>query len=92
MRATQFLGMSKDNIIAVVKRNRRDYRLVAEVNTVDLDTAYRLTNNIDDVWTKNPGVKVYVGESDRSTSVGDLLVKDNITYIVAAIGFVRIPS
>jgi len=62
---------------------------VAEVDTEDLNTAYYLTNNIDDNWTQNPSLKVK-GDSYRSTSVGDVLFKDGKYYTVEVLGFKEI--
>lgn len=62
--------------------------LVAEVNTNNLDDAYRLTNNIDSGWHANSEVK-YLGPPDgcRSTSMGDVLELDGKFHVVAMIGF-----
>jgi hypothetical protein len=66
-------------------------KLVAEVDTDNLDEAYRLTNHIDDVWDKNE--EVLVVQHSRSTSCGDILLDQNgCAWIVAAVGFERIPS
>lgn len=49
------------------------FEKVAEVNAVNIEDAYRLTNNIDRDWTKNHGVKA-VRKGLRSTSVGDIII------------------
>lgn len=64
-----------------------EYESVAIIPTDDLDEAYRLTNHIDDDWTKNPDVTyVNVGPA-RSSSVGDILVRDGAYYLVEPWGF-----
>lgn len=61
-------------------------RNAAAVQTNSLDEAYQLTNNIDQHWTENQGVKAS-GLSLRSTSVGDVLEHDDHFYVVEACGF-----
>ncbi|MBP7937609.1 MAG: hypothetical protein KA354_23455 [Phycisphaerae bacterium] len=66
------------------------YRLVAEVETVDLKMAYSLTNHGEDDWARNRGVKAR-GNERRSTSVGDILVTpDNRVFRVASFGFIHL--
>lgn len=65
--------------------------LVATVKTDDLEEAFRLTNNIDDIWTKNPEVTSHTSRP-RSTSVGDVMLKDlnclgGAWYVVESLGF-----
>jgi hypothetical protein len=76
------------------------YYKVAEINTDSLDVAFHDTNHIDHDWTTNKSVKL-LGPADgldpddvqgpspshRSTSVGDLMVKDGVTYMVSNFGF-----
>jgi hypothetical protein len=51
-------------------------RRVAFVETSDPQEAYRLTNNIDQSWTENPGVDTAIPNPRiRSTSVGDVIVE-----------------
>lgn len=50
-----------------------DWKLVAEVEGDDPDTAFGLTNHIDSPWTDNPGVTPIGGTRQRSTSVGDIV-------------------
>jgi hypothetical protein len=50
-----------------------NYQLVAAVNTNELETAFLLTNHIDQAWQENDGVFTFVG-SCRSTSVNDVVV------------------
>jgi hypothetical protein len=63
--------------------------LVAEVETDDLNEAYRLTNHIDEPWWDNSGVKCY--KQSRSTSVGDfMLTSKGEWYQVASVGFEKV--
>lgn len=57
-------GLSEQNFPA-------DYELVAEVDTNDVEYAYKLTNHIDCPWWENREVKAI--KQTRSTSVGDVL-------------------
>lgn len=62
------------------------YYPVACVDTDDLEVAYRQTNHITHDWTTNPDVSCY-RVRNRSTSVGDLAVNRDKTYVVASFGF-----
>jgi hypothetical protein len=64
----------------------KDLTLVAEVQTDDLEDAFRLTNHIEYDWWKNPEV-IPCTDPTRSTSVGDLMEKDGKFFIVASCGF-----
>ena len=66
--------------------------LVAEVDTDDLDEAFRLTNNITHLWVINKGVKAVEGVQHRSTSVGDLLEWNGKSYVVESVGFRELTS
>ena len=66
---------------------KNNLHLVAEVDTNDLDEAYRLTNNITNSWIINKGVKAVEGVQHRSTSVGDLLECNGKSYVVESVGF-----
>ena len=66
-----------------------DLEIVAEVDGFNLDDAFRLTNHIDHAWQKNKGIKVLSNKA-RSTSVGDIMIRDGKRYIVAGCGFVEI--
>lgn len=67
-----------------------DLTKVAEVDTNDPETAFRLTNNIEHSWTRNGGVTPLVSRP-RSTSVGDVMEIDNESYIVVtSLGFKEI--
>ena len=62
---------------------------VAEVETDDLDVAYRQTNHIDTAWYENADVVAYNRDA-RSTSVGDVLELNGERYVVAVAGFLKI--
>lgn len=57
---------------------------------VSLEEAFDLTNSVEQHWTKNfPGT--FFGYQNRSTSVGDVILKDNVLYVVDHVGFLEIP-
>jgi len=61
---------------------------VACVATNNLDTAYQLTNHIEQSWTKNPFVQVLnVSGAVRSTSAGDIMIHNDKCYVVDVCGF-----
>ena len=66
--------------------------LVAEVDTDDLDEAFRLTNNITHLWVINKGVRAVESVQHRSTSVGDLLEWNDKIYVVESFGFRELTS
>lgn len=66
------------------------FELVAEVEGDDLERAFSATNHIDSDWSENPGVEVKTTAPRRSTSVGDLVVRDRATFVVAKFGFSEI--
>lgn len=65
---------------------------VATVDTNELDTAYSETNHIDWEWWKNPTIlHTDLSNSKRSTSVGDLLEKEDGTlWVVMSCGFEKL--
>jgi len=66
----------------------REYTLVAVVDSDDLEDGFRFTNHIEHDWSKQPAAIVTpLPGSHRSTSVGDLIVRDQATYIVKPCGF-----
>lgn len=70
-----------------------DYELVAEVECKDLEDAFRATNTIDDIWTKNPEVIQLHKRQCRSTSVGDVLEdEDGIAMYCAPCGWDEIET
>ena len=88
-RDTQFFGHED-----IVKRqdiidgfdDKSMYEMVGFVRTDDLDVAYQLTNHIAHNWTTNPEVEAH-GPTQRSTSIGDILVNDNGVFAVSSVGF-----
>ncbi|OUM04474.1 hypothetical protein [Variovorax sp. JS1663] len=66
------------------------FELVAEVEGDDLERAFSATNHIDRDWSDNPDVEVKTTNPRRSTSVGDLVVRDGTTFIVDKFGFSEI--
>lgn len=64
--------------------------LVAEVEGDDLERAFSATNHIDSDWSENPDVAVKTTNPRRSTSVGDLVVRDGVTFVVDKFGFSEI--
>lgn len=63
------------------------FELVAHVESDDLERAFAATNHIDRDWSDNPDVEVKTTGSRRSTSVGDLVVRDGLTFVVGKFGF-----
>tara|TARA_R110000787_G_scaffold281108_1_gene392230 strand:+ start:379 stop:807 length:429 start_codon:yes stop_codon:yes gene_type:complete len=64
--------------------NEKPYKKVASVETVSLQQAFRLTNNIDESWVDNSDVKLECelpeGKNGlRSTSSGDVMIIDEGT-------------
>jgi hypothetical protein len=54
-----------------------------------VDTAYELTNHIDCAWWENEGV-TRVGPEARSTSVGDVIVRNEEVWLCARVGWTRL--
>ena len=78
---------------AFFHKHKADYKLVAMVDTDNLDEAYALTNSIGDGWWNNEKVESdYTDEAGkRSTSVGDLIITDkNEFHVVGAFGFINV--
>lgn len=83
---------SEDTDAAAMAWNTGGFELVAEVyGSTSLDRAYQLTNTIDQSWWRNPDVTMR-GDRDscRSTSVGDIIERDDRRYIVSNLGFTEI--
>jgi hypothetical protein len=66
------------------------YRLVATVRTDQLDEAFRKTNTVEQDWWTNPGVTPVVWVPLRSTSVGDVIVGGDGSYLCCAVGWKKI--
>jgi len=61
----------------------------AIVKAENLEKVYEVTNNIEDLWTKNPEIQQVLTDSRRSLSVGDLVhdLDENKFYVVLSFGF-----
>lgn len=69
------------------------YVKVAEVNTLCLDNVYSRTQHVSQHWFDNPTTDLSTfadREKVRSTSMGDVLVKDGVGYLVAMYGFIEL--
>ena len=77
---------SMDNYFGKEKPKADDLELVATVNTTDLEEAFKLTNHVEGNWIENENVTALV-ERARSTSCGDVMVREGKAYIVAMCGF-----
>ena len=83
--------MDAEKVKEVMKQVRvKDIEHVALVATDDLETAFRQTNHIDWDWFDNTDVKTI--KQSRSTSVGDVMIKDGLVYVVASCGFVHLST
>lgn len=70
---------------------QNEYRLVAVVDSNDLEDGFRYTNHVEADWAKFPAAIVTaLPGNHRSTSVGDIIVRDDSTYIVASCGFTKL--
>jgi len=62
------------------------FEKVAEVDTNSLEDVYHFTNHIDTAWWENP--RVTLVKESRSTSVGDVAIKDNgVRFICRRLGW-----
>jgi len=68
----------------VSKKMYDQYKVVAEVDSNNLTETFELMN----VW--NQPEKITVLNPHHSLSVGDILVKDNVEYVVDNIGFKKL--
>jgi hypothetical protein len=74
------LGPDPDAFVNIIK--------VAEVDTDELGEAYSRTNHIEECWMYSSDRQVRAEPGNhRSTSVGDVLEKDGVRYVVTATGF-----
>jgi len=64
------------------------YELVAEVDSDDVDDAFRLTNHIDVAWYENEGVTVH--KQARSTSVGDIIENNDGIFRCMPVGWEKL--
>lgn len=87
------MGMRDDGSQEEAARSLKEdgfYDLVAEVDTEDLETAWELTNHIDESWTENKGVKAKAEEA-RSSSPGDIFeTEGGDLFVCASVGFRKI--
>jgi len=76
----------------MVLANLDKYVVVAEVQGEKLEDAYRLTNSIETSWYKNedPIIDVKVTEGTRSTSIGDIIEKDGVMFMVDSYGYLNL--
>lgn len=79
------------------------YRPVAEINTAELETAWRLTNNLDVQWSlaADPRARILAPlyrERDgrvcglRSSMVGDLFAMAGRFFVAAPLGFIEVAA
>ena len=59
------------------QERERYYQLVAVVEAETLEEVYRLINHIDHDWRENALVRTVAITPPRSTSVGDVLVRED---------------
>ena len=83
--------LDADQLSAIVRElvGLGGYIAVANVDTDDLDVAYRQTNHITSDWTLNGEVEA-LAKRPRSSSVGDVFIHAGTAYVVASFGFERI--
>lgn len=70
--------------------NKNCYNKVAEISTDDVDLAYELSQSTNSTWTNNPQVAWTSDAKLRSTSVGDIIIIDNIQYLCKNVGWSRV--
>lgn len=57
-----------------------EYKLVAELDSSDLEEIFDLTNHVTKPWPTNEGVEMKTEAPVRSTSVGDVVRLPDMTY------------
>jgi len=84
------LSIRNDDMIRVADMELPEEHDEATSENV-LDVAFRLTNSIDYPWYTNQDLEVAEVAKDgcRSTSKGDIIIMNSITYIVSSYGFIR---
>ena len=65
-----------------------EYQLVAELETESLEEAFNLTNHVNCAWWDNEGVKLV--KQSRSTSVGDIVITSEGTFLCEEVGWTKI--
>jgi len=84
--ATEALGWPElYNLVAVVRLGLPENGL----EEVALETTYLLTQHLDRPWHQNPEVETK--KESRSTSVGDVIEDGETRWVVAPLGFKRLP-
>ena len=68
------------------------FQLVAEVDSLDLNKVFELTNHIDHDWTENSEVNLISNRTPRSTSVGDVIVVEDKHFLVEPVGWKEVPE
>lgn len=86
-----WMDLSELSVLAPAEKlwlcQRDHYLKVAEVTVDSLDEVFRLTNHILGDWRDNPEVRVLVEHAVRSTSVGDVIVRGDVAWLVEPFGF-----
>ena len=72
------------------KTTPQGFKLVALVHARDFDHAFQLTNHMDHAWWENPQVTLLVEPTQRSTSIGDVIIPLAEARMAAYYGFQRI--
>jgi len=67
-----------------------NYTLVALVDGESVDDAFFLTNHVNRPWWENDGVTLVGEPKVRSTSVGDVVVRDGESYRCARFGWEKV--
>jgi len=68
-----------------------EYEFVGVADTEDLDRAYYLSQNLEGAWGFNVGAWSKDLEV-RSTSIGDVLVRVGIVYVVGVCGIAQVDT
>jgi len=57
-----------------------------------LNIAYKVTNTVVNAWYENPNLEVsdYAKNGCRSTSIGDIIQVNGVSYMVAECGFIEL--
>ena len=74
------------------ERTEASFQLVAEVDSLDLNKVFELTNHIDHDWTENSEVNLISNRTPRSTSVGDVIVVEDKHFLVEPVGWKEVPE
>jgi len=72
----------------------QDFKCVAQVEqkSASPGEAFEKTNHIDHFWWENPEVTKVVKGAVRSTSVGDVVVIDDLLYLCCPVGWEVLPQ